>query len=151
MASFKDSSGRVWVVEITVGTIRRVRSLVDINLLEVVEGPLIERLSSDPLLLCDVLYAVCQPQAEESGLSDEDFGEGLAGDVIDEATSALLESLVAFFPESRRRLLSKAANKYRQMEQKALALVEARLDSPRLETRILKDLQRELDRQESSD
>ncbi len=150
MQKFVDATGRVWVVEINVATIKRVRTLAGINLLEVVEGELIERLSSDPVLLCDVLYAVCQPQAAKEDVSDEAFGEGLAGDAITEATTALIEALVAFFPEPRRRLLTKAAAKYQSVQNRALAMVEAKLDSPQMETRILDQLASELVRQESS-
>jgi hypothetical protein len=142
--NFIDSSGRVWVVDISVATIKRVRTLTGINLLEVIQGELIEQLSSDPILLADCLYAVCQPQAVREGVSDEAFGQSLAGDVIDRATTALLEGLIEFFPESKRRLLEKATAKYRQVQTKALAMVEAKLDSPELEAEILKDLEAEL-------
>jgi hypothetical protein len=142
--NFIDSSGRVWVVDISVATIKRVRTLTGVNLLEVIQGELIEQLSSDPILLADCLYAVCQPQAVREGVSDEAFGQSLAGDVIDRATTALLEGLIEFFPEPKRRLLEKATAKYRQVQTQALALVEARLDSPELEAKILKDLEAEL-------
>jgi hypothetical protein len=142
--NFIDSSGRVWVVDISVATIKRVRTLTGINLLEVIQGELIEQLSSDPILLADCLYAVCQPQAVREGVSDEAFGQSLAGDVIDRATTALLEGLIEFFPEPKRRLLEKATAKYRQVQTQALALVEAKLDSPELEAKILKDLEAEL-------
>jgi hypothetical protein len=140
MQKFVDAAGRIWVVEINVATIKRVRSLAGVNLLEVVDGELIERLSSDPILLCDVLYAVCQPQAQRDSVTDEAFGIGLAGDVIAEATTALVEGLVAFFPEPRRRLLEKAAAKYREVQTKAMSMVEAKLDSPQFQARLLNQL-----------
>jgi hypothetical protein len=40
--------------------------------------------------------------------------------------------------------LEKATAKYRQVQTQALALVEAKLDSPELEAKILKDLEAEL-------
>jgi hypothetical protein len=132
------------VVDVSVATIKRVRTLTGVNLLEVIQGELIEQLSSDPILLADCLYAVCQPQAVREGVSDEAFGQSLAGDVIDRATTALLEGLIEFFPEPKRRLLEKATAKYRQVQTQALALVEAKLDSPELEAKILKDLEAEL-------
>ena len=144
MRNFIDSSGRVWVIDVSVATIKRVRTLTGVNLLEVIQGELIEQLSSDPILLADCLYAVCQPQAVREGVSDEAFGQALAGDVIDRATTALLEGLIEFFPEPKRRLLEKATAKYRQVQTQALALVEAKLDSPELEAKILKDLEAEL-------
>lgn len=150
MRNFIDSSGRVWVVDINVATVKRVKALAEINLLEVVQGDLIERLSTDPVLLADVLYAVCQPQALREQISDEAFGQALAGDVIDRATTALLEGLIEFFPEPRRRLLEKATAKYRQVQTKALELLEANLDNPQLEAKILQQLQDELGELNSS-
>lgn len=150
MRNFIDSSGRVWVVDINVATVKRVKTLAQVNLLEVVQGELIERLSTDPVLLADILYAVCQPQALREQISDEAFGQALAGDVIDRATTALLEGLIEFFPEPRRRLLEKATAKYRQVQTKALELVEANLDNPQLEAKILQQLQDELGELNSS-
>lgn len=150
MRNFIDSSGRVWVVDINVATVKRVKTLAQVNLLEVVQGELIERLSTDPVLLADVLCAVCQPQALREQISDEAFGQALAGDVIDRATTALLEGLIEFFPEPRRRLLEKATAKYRQVQTKALELVEANLDNPQLEAKILQQLQDELGELNSS-
>ena len=117
----------------------------------VVEGDLIERLMNDPVTLCDVLFAACQPQAVQQDVSDEAFGQGLAGDVIADATTALLEGLVAFFPEPKRRLLQQAAAKYQVVQTKAMAMVQARLESPELETQLLNQLEKELALQSSSD
>lgn len=144
MQKFVDTAGRVWVVEINVATIKRVRRLTEVNLLEVVEGELIERLSRDPVLLCDVLYAVCQPQALRDGVSDEQFGSGLAGDCLGEATAALLSGLVAFFPEPRRRLLAKAAEKYQAVEARSLAMVETKIESPEFEATLMERVEQAL-------
>ena len=151
MQKFVDRGGNIWVVQIDVSTIKRVRSLTGVDMLSVVEGDLIEQLSRDPVLLCDVLYAVCQPQALAAQISDTAFGEGLAGDTIAEATAALLESLVAFFPEPRRRLLQQAASKYQTIQTKALAMLETRLDDPELEKRALAELETRLAAAASSD
>ena len=91
MHTFNDTLGRTWTVTINVDAIRRVRSLLDINLLDAIEGKLLERLVTDPVLLCDILFALVQPEAQAKSVSDEDFGRALGGDVLDHATTALLE------------------------------------------------------------
>ena len=151
MQKFVDRKSNVWVVDIDATTLRRVKSIAGVNLLEFVEGDLVERLSHDFLLLVDVLYAVCKPQADQHGISDEEFGEGLAGDVIEEATRALLEGLVAFFPEPRRRLLQTAAAKYRRVQTKAIELVQMKLDSPDMEEQVLDKLRHDLAHATSND
>jgi hypothetical protein len=113
-----------------------------VNLLEVIEGKLIERLISDPVLLCDVIYSVCKPEADTKNISDEDFGRSMAGDAIDAATTALLEDLVDFFPQGRRKVLAKALGKLKALETAALNAVETKLDSPELEARMKRELER---------
>ncbi len=136
MKTFNDNAGRTWTITVNVGAIKRVKSLLSVNLMDAVEGKLLERLISDPILLCDVIYAVCKPEADAKEISDEDFGRSMAGDAIDFATSALLEELCDFFPQGRRKLLRKALEKLRKLESLAMTAAEARLDSPELETRM---------------
>ena len=103
MKTFTDNAGRTWTIAINVDVLKRVRGLVDVNLLDIIDGKLIERLYRDPVLLCDVVYAVCKPEADARSVSDEDFGRAMAGDAIEQATKALLEDLVLFSPSPRDR------------------------------------------------
>jgi len=144
MQKFVDRAGRIWIVDIDNTTLRRVKTLTGVHLLEAIDGDLITRLSTDPLLLGDVLFAICKPQADQQQITDEAFGEGLAGNSIDDATGALLEALINYFPESRRRLLRKAAEKQKLIETRGISAIEKRLDDPNLVERIVEDLERKL-------
>ena len=73
MHTFNDTLGRTWTVTITVDAIRRIRSLLDINLLDAIEGNLLERLVMDPVLLCDILFALVQPEAQAKSITDEEL------------------------------------------------------------------------------
>jgi len=136
MKTFNDNAARSWTVQVNVDAIKRVRDLAQVNLLEVVEGKLLERLISDPILLCDVIYCLCKPEADTKNVSDADFGRAMAGDAIDGATTALLEELVDFFPQAKRRVLAKALAKLQKLQTAALAAVETRLDSPELDRQM---------------
>ncbi len=136
MKTFVDTAGRTWTLAINVDAIKRVKGLTQVNLLEALEGTLIEKLSADPLLLCDVLFALVKPEADSKGISDSDFGKALAGDAIELATTALLEELVDFFPEARRRVLQKALSKLKAWQNKVISVAEKRLDSPALEAEL---------------
>ena len=136
MKTFKDNAGRSWTITVNVDAIKRVRSLLDVNLMEAVEGKLLEQLVSDPVLLCDIIYVLCKPEADTQQVSDEDFGRSMAGDAVEHATTALLEELVEFFPLPKRRLLTKALDKLKTLEAKALEVAEKRLDSPELEAEM---------------
>jgi hypothetical protein len=144
MQKFVDRAGRIWIVDIDNTTLRRVKTITGVHLLEAIDGDLVTRLSTDPLLLGDVLYAICKPQADQQQITDEAFGEGLAGNSIDDATNALLEALISYFPESRRRLLRKAAEKQKMIETRGINAIERRLDDPNLVDKIVEELERKL-------
>ncbi len=137
MKTFTDNSKRSWDVEINVAAIKRVRDLAQVDLLEIVEGKLIERLIRDPILLCDVVYAVCRPQAEQRDVSDEEFGRAMAGDAIEHATAALLEELVSFCPSPRdRKNLGRVLEATNRVMDKARDLIEQRLQSGQLDRMV---------------
>jgi len=137
MKQFTDNAGRAWTVEINVAALKRVKGLTGVDLLEVLDGTLIERLIRDPVLLCDVLYAACKPEADERGVSDEEFGRAMAGDAIALATEALLDEIVSFCPSPRdRAALGRVLAATRTAMEKARDLVEARLDGGELERAI---------------
>jgi hypothetical protein len=129
MHTFKDNGGREWTIEVNVAALKRVRGLTGTDLMQVVEGTLIEKLIRDPVLLCDVVYAVCKTEADQRGVSDEEFGRAMAGDAIEAATAALLEELVSFCPSPRdRRNLGRVLTATRGVMDKARDLVEKRID-----------------------
>ena len=73
----------------------------------------LERLMIDPILLCDVIYCVCKPQADAEKISDVDFAQAMAGDSIAHAKTALVEELVNISPDPRdRENLGKAIEKF---------------------------------------
>jgi hypothetical protein len=140
--TFKDNADRTWTVTINVDAIKRVRSLLDIDLMQAVEGKLIERLIGDPVLLCDIIYCVCKEDADAKGITDEEFGRAMAGDAIELATTAMLEELVDFFPQGKRQLLTKALAKLETLQETMLSVVSERLDSPELDAQLLAELRK---------
>ncbi len=134
MKCFTDNQGRTWQVVVNVNTVKRVRGLVDVNLLEIVDGSLIEKLIADPVLLCDVVYAICKPEADQAGVSDEQFGEAMAGDAIEQATKALLEELVSFSPSPLTRAnLQKVLDLTWKMMARANELIAERIETGNVE------------------
>lgn len=137
MKTFTDNAKRSWNVEINVAAIKRVRDLARVDLLEIVEGKLIERLIRDPILLCDVVYAACKRQADERSVSDEEFGRAMAGDAIEHATAALLEELVSFCPSPRdRKNLGRVLEATNRVMDRARDLIEQRLQSGQLDRMV---------------
>ena len=127
-----------WEVKINVGSIKRVKGLCEIDLLDAVKdkGELLGRLIDDPILLCNIIYALCEKQAVEKNITDEQFGEAMAGDALEKATTALLEEPVDFFPSRRREVLRAALEKMNQAQEKIADLALARLNDPGLDKQI---------------
>lgn len=144
MKSFTDNTGRTWTISVTVGTIKRVRALCNVDLANIVSmekgqkpnAELLERLGSDPVLLADVLYAVCKPEADAKNVSDEDFGRALSGDAIDLATTALLDEIVDFFPEVKRKVFRKILDATRRFEAKGRQALDVLLNSPEMDQQL---------------
>ncbi len=121
MKVWHDTSGRTWATNINVGTIKRVKAITGKNLLDLAGGELASEVMQDPCLLCDILFAIHQPEAEKQGISDEQFAECLGGDSIEEATDALMNELIDFFPNSqRRKVLAQAMKQAKEQEAKAI-------------------------------
>lgn len=149
MKSFTDTLGRTWTLVVNVATLKRVRALcgVDLNgIIEVEDGKpetrLLEKLSTDPVLLVDVLYAVCKPECDRRKISDEDFGSAMAGDAIDLATSALLDEIIDFFPEAKRQAFRKILSATRRFEEIAKKRLSETLADSKFEDKIVCELER---------
>ena len=149
MKSFTDNLGRAWTLVVNVATIKRVRALcsVDLNsIIEVEDGKpttkLLERLSTDPVLLVDVLYAVCKPECDSKNVTDEDFGAAMAGDAIENATSALLDEVIDFFPAAKRLAFRKILSASRRFEQAARTRMQTMLEDGKFEEKLVSELER---------
>ena len=130
MRQFKDNAGRTWTVDINVATLKRVRGLTGVDLMQVIEGTLIEKFIRDPVLLCDVVYAVCKPEADAAKVSDEEFGKAMAGDAIEAATGAVLDELISFCPSPRDRAnLGRVLQATNRVMDKARDLTEKRIET----------------------
>lgn len=123
MASFRDRNGKEWALSITVASIKRVRDRLGVNLGMILSDnmkPLAD-LVSDPVKLVDVIYVLCQPECERCGVTDEQFGESLAGDSFEDAVTAFQTALADFFPKRQGDMLRMVLAKGEQMQ---IALAE---------------------------
>ena len=129
MKIWKDAEGHAYETRITVAEVRDVKTELGINLMDIATGDLLQRISEDVILLCDILYVVNRSQAKEYGIDDAQFGRNLYGDALEEATRAFMEEMINFFPHQRtRQLLTKAMTKGQERMDKALDLAEKSLE-----------------------
>jgi hypothetical protein len=129
MKTFTDSAGRVWTLQVTVSSIKRVKSLAGVNLCDLNDGepPLIARLESDLILLFDVIFSLVKPQADAAGVTDEQFAQAMGAPAAGQAVQAFWEELVDFF-QSARPLVAElilAGRELREARTAALAALKA--------------------------
>ncbi|MCC7409104.1 MAG: hypothetical protein IT442_13635 [Phycisphaeraceae bacterium] len=145
MKTFTDNASRSWTIQLTLDAVKRVKNLVGVNLLELEGGdpasggPLLTRLGTDVLLLCDVIYALIKPQADQrqgGGVSDEQFAAALGGDAILAAQTAFYEELVDFFRGLHRGDLVKVVQMQRRMIDLAVQRIETRIDGLDLDATV---------------
>ena len=130
----KDSKGRTWPISVTVSAIRRIRELIGIdfgNPNTLADGATLTRLSTDMVLLADVLYAALLPELSAKGLAKEDFCDSICGDALNTALYALLEAVSDFFPKAQgsllKRVLQSARETQEKMETQAMSELEKAL------------------------
>lgn len=111
--TFKDNEARTWVVAITSADLKRVRLQTGIKLDALISDGLkpLHALLSDVEQFVDVLYLLCQSQAEKLNVSPEDFGRAMVGDYIDEAGQTFVRALADFSPSRIRTALLDLATK----------------------------------------
>lgn len=143
MHSFVDNKGRSWTLEVNCYTLGLVRKATDVDLSKL--DPERGLLLADPVRLCGVLWALVEEQAKAAGVTAEDFGRGLSGQSIAEATEALFAAVVDLFPSSAREALNRAFEVGRQVQEAARLQILERLADPNLITDAVAALTKPVD------
>ncbi len=146
MHQFKDSEGRPWQVVLNGYQLKRLKEQIDFDARD---HQSILRAADDPVLLCNVLFLLCEDQAKSKCISDEDFGRALGGDAIDDATEAYLLESTDFFPRSQRPALKQVLKTMKSYKERATTLATEKLNSPamkKLVTNAMKESSQKIDR-----
>jgi hypothetical protein len=131
MRTFKDSQGRPWNISITVASLQRVKSMVGIDITKLTEGdpPIGVRLTTEPTLIGEVLYAIVATQATAQGVTADDFAESLDGDALAAAFDCLHGELTDFFQKSGRKEQATALKTQLRVLQAASTLATEKMES----------------------
>lgn len=147
MASFNDNSGKEWEVRLDAPTIMRIRGECDPRFMLEGDGEdnTYQRLQTDPVLLCRVIFHACHKQRGERQISEETFYFDVIGDAIDAATDALLKAMQSFTPRRMRELLGAFAAKQTRIRQLVTEKALARLNDPGLEEALVAMVDKQID------
>jgi len=131
MKTFTDSFSQTWTVALNIGAVKRLKGLLGVDIMNLHEGdpPLISRLGTDVILVCDVIFALVKPQADQLGVTDEQFAAGLGGEAILAAHKAFYEELTSFFQNLGRPDMAKAMTTQGRLIEKAVALATAKIEA----------------------
>lgn len=148
MQTFTDKNGKKWVIELNVGTARKVLAECNVDLINVLdfdekknEKNVLERLAEDPILLADVLYSLCGEQAKKENIDDFAFATLFNAQTIIEATEALMEEVINFSPPVRQKVLRKIYETGKSLMGKMEQEVEKALESPEFANILEEELQ----------
>lgn len=105
MHAFTDNAGRSWEIVLNVAQVKRVRGLLGLDLLGLVDDGFagLGKLLGNPVDLVDCIYVLCKGQADAKGVTDEQFGEAMAGDVIGHAADAFYDEFRDFLSDPQLR------------------------------------------------
>ena len=129
MKQFTDNKERSWTLSLNIATAKKVKDAVSFDLLSEDVGEMVGRLAVDPVLLCDVIFILVSDQAARNNITDEDFGESMAGEAIGKATEAHLDEIVDFFPPRKRKVLRMALDKMEEAEDLLMTRAEDLISS----------------------
>lgn len=103
MASFRDSKGREWVIELNVGSLLEVRERTELDLPKLMksEESLCDFLFGDATQPVKALWVLCEEQANERNINERAFYKLFDGAVLEAATEALLKSVANFSQRSK--------------------------------------------------
>ena len=129
---FRDNQGHLWQLPIDFPAIKRVRQLLDVDLIAADFEKTLQKLA-DPITLIDTIYAICKPEADRMGLNDVDFGCRMAVD-LDPIVDQLLGGLADFFQslgrttqaQTLRTILNKSKRIQQVVQEKLTETIEAR-------------------------
>jgi hypothetical protein len=129
MATFRDGNGREWHINVTVADVKRVKEQTGLLLTSLIENQLtpLAQLLADPVALVDTVWVLVEPQAKAAGLTDEQFGQSLSGDSLEQMAAAFMEALTDFFPKRQSDLLKTLLTKQRQLQDALADRAEAEL------------------------
>lgn len=101
-AEFTDSKARVWRLEFNIPICRRLKSEVGFDIGDLQEGKALIQMVMDPMKFAQVLWLLCESQADRDKVTEEQFGQSLNGDALDDAFVALNGAVVNFTPSHLR-------------------------------------------------
>ena len=147
MHTFSDKNGKKWTIDVNLGTARRVLSGCGVDLLHLIDineeksdmsG--LDRIASDPFLLFQVIYILCERQVNQSGIGEDEFAELFDSDSIQAATDALVQEVINFSHPAKRKMLTVVYSKMVALREEQTRHLEEILGSEEFDREVSEKL-----------
>jgi hypothetical protein len=146
MSSITDIHGKTYELRLTAPMIRRIKNHAGVNITHL-DGDPLSVLANDPELFIDVLWILCRSQFQadpnatdpdgELLRADEQFGESLPHDILDQASAALLEAIIDFFPAGKRSSLRSLAETLERKRELATQAMLQRIQTEEFDQKVV--------------
>lgn len=137
MHKFKDNQGREWSVALDGWQINRLKNELGFV---AVDFESIEKARTDYGLLANILFVLCESEAKERKVTDEDFGRSLFGQAMEDARDAYLKATIDFFPPSQQETLKTVLEKMASVQDQAVTLAKRKVNSLAMDEAIQREM-----------
>lgn len=129
MREITDINGQRWVIRLDLAAYRRIHTNHIERFLETekLACEQLNQVAQNRMLLCTLLWEMCQRQAVERGLSEEDFFCSFDPSVIEDAYAAVVEAAADFFPYLRP-MISRIQSELRDLKREIQQTLTDELD-----------------------
>lgn len=131
MATFYDSEKRPYTLSINLGGVKRVRSVLGVDLMTPYEeNPLVGgRKPVDLVAIIDVIYLLARDDADKHGLTDEQWAAAMGGEQMDAAVAQFYQEWERFFRSLNRPDAATVIQKQLQIMQQAVQEAARRVEA----------------------
>lgn len=150
LAQFVDQRGRTWRLELNYSLAKRLREVTSLDFVNYQDGKALLAIHDSDEKLVQVLWLLCEAQAKEASVGEEEFGAGLGGDALEQAIEALEQALINFSRPARRQAIQAIRDKAHELVAAQSDLATTKIRSPKvtllMEAKI-REVSEQIDRQ----
>lgn len=143
MASFKDKSGKDWMVDFNIGICRKIKSASGLDFANAHDGKAVSAIQAEDDKMVQVIWLLCEQQAKERGITDEEqILVLLDGNVLEDAQRVIEESLLSFTRPERRAALEAIFQKKKEAMDKAMLAAVAKVNAVNIDEALSDQMSR---------
>jgi len=149
-SQFVDQRGRTWRLELNYSLAKRLREVTGLDFVNYQDGKALLAIHDSDEKLVQVLWLLCEPQATEASVGEEEFGTGLGGDALEQAIEALEQALINFSRPARRQAMQAIRDKAHELVAAQTDLAATKLRSPKVKQLMeakMQEVSDQIDRQ----